>query len=118
MMARAASLSGLRQKGLPQGRRRVASRASAVSAYVDTGDIDANSGGDVSGGVSTWQQSGLASWYGGSWHGRPTTSGVRFDQEAMTAAHASLPMGTRVRVVNQDGGRAVVVTINDRPGTL
>jgi rare lipoprotein A (peptidoglycan hydrolase) len=64
------------------------------------------------------QQSGLASWYGGQrWHGKPTSSGATYDQEALTAAHASLPMGTRVRVTMVDTGRDVVVTINDRPGT-
>ncbi len=61
-----------------------------------------------------WEQSGQASWYG-SWHqGRPTSSGEPFDQGAMTAAHANLPLGSRVRVTRQDTGRSVVVTINDR----
>ena len=64
------------------------------------------------------QQSGLASWYGGQrWHGNRTTSGDTYDQDALTAAHANLPMGTRVRVTLVDSGRNVVVTINDRPGT-
>jgi rare lipoprotein A len=59
-------------------------------------------------------QSGLASWYGPGFHGRRTASGERFDQNDMTAAHRSLPFGTRVRVVNQTTGRSVVVRINDR----
>lgn len=64
------------------------------------------------------QQSGLASWYGGQrWHGKPTSSGGTYDQDALTAAHASLPMGTRVRVTLVNSGRNIVVTINDRPGT-
>ena len=68
--------------------------------------------------MSTWQQTGMASWYGGSrWHGHATSSGARYDQEELTAAHASLPMGSRVRVVRNDTGRSVVVVINDRPGT-
>jgi rare lipoprotein A (peptidoglycan hydrolase) len=61
---------------------------------------------------------GLASWYGGRrWHGNITSSGAVYDENALTAAHATLPMGSRVRVslVGQD--RSVVVTINDRPGT-
>lgn len=53
-----------------------------------------------------------ASWYGPGFHGRPTANGERFDQEAMTAAHRSLPFGTRLRVTH--GGRSVVVRINDR----
>ena len=61
-----------------------------------------------------WEQNGQASWYG-SWHqGRPTSSGEPFDQNAMTAAHADLPLGSRVRVTRQDTGKSVVVTINDR----
>jgi len=61
-----------------------------------------------------WEESGQASWYG-SWHqGRPTSSGEPFDQGAMTAAHANLPLGSRIRVTRQDTGRSVVVTINDR----
>jgi rare lipoprotein A (peptidoglycan hydrolase) len=66
----------------------------------------------------TWQQTGIASWYGGRrWQGRRTFSGARFNEHALTAAHATLPMGTRVRVTVADTGRSVVVTINDRPGT-
>jgi rare lipoprotein A len=57
---------------------------------------------------------GLATWYGGRFHGRKTASGERFNQHAMTAAHKTLPMGTRVRVTNQRTGRSVVVRINDR----
>jgi rare lipoprotein A len=61
---------------------------------------------------------GLASWYGGRrWHGKRTSSGSLYDQNALTAAHATLPLGTRVRVTVVDTGRNVVVTIDDRPGT-
>jgi rare lipoprotein A len=59
-------------------------------------------------------QVGTASWYGGEFHGRRTASGERFDQNAMTAAHRSLPFGTQVRVVNLENGRAAVLRINDR----
>jgi rare lipoprotein A len=59
-------------------------------------------------------QRGAASWYGPGFHGRKTASGERFNANAMTAAHRSLPFGTRVRVVNQRTGRSVVVRINDR----
>ena len=59
-------------------------------------------------------QRGAASWYGPGFHGRKTASGERFNQNAMTAAHRSLPFGTKVRVVNERTGRSVVVRINDR----
>jgi rare lipoprotein A len=57
---------------------------------------------------------GLASWYGDPHHGRLTASGERFDMYDFTAAHRTLPMGTRVRVTNLTNGRAVVVTVTDR----
>ena len=55
--------------------------------------------------------SGIASFYGNE-SGRQTASGQRFNEEAMTAAHRSLPFGTKLRVTH--GGRSVIVTINDR----
>lgn len=57
---------------------------------------------------------GIASFYGREFAGRPTATGERFNPEAMTAAHRSLPFGTRVRVTNTRNGRSVVVRINDR----
>lgn len=54
---------------------------------------------------------GVASFY---WQGRSTASGERFNPSAMTAAHRSLPFGTKVRVTNLKNGRSVVVRINDR----
>jgi len=59
-------------------------------------------------------QDGKASWYGGSHHGGPTASGERFNKHAMTAAHRTLKMNTRVRVTNKRNGRSVEVRINDR----
>jgi rare lipoprotein A len=59
-------------------------------------------------------QSGRASWYGPGFHGRRTASGERFQASAMTAAHRTLPFGTRVRVTHVGNGRSVVVRINDR----
>jgi len=58
--------------------------------------------------------SGLASWYGGVFNGRHTASGERFDMNAMTACHPTLPFGSVVRVVNLDNMRTVVVRITDR----
>ncbi|AFY61271.1 septal ring lytic transglycosylase RlpA family protein [Synechococcus sp. PCC 6312] len=57
---------------------------------------------------------GMASWYGPGFHGARTSSGERFDQYAMTAAHKTLPFGTMVRVTNLNNGRSVLVRINDR----
>jgi rare lipoprotein A len=57
---------------------------------------------------------GTASWYGPGFHGRRTSSGERFDQDALTAAHRRWAFGTRVRVTLLSTGRSVVVTINDR----
>ncbi len=55
--------------------------------------------------------SGMASYYGNE-SGRKTASGQRFDQNALTCAHRSLPFGTKLRVTH--GGRSVIVTVNDR----
>jgi rare lipoprotein A len=59
-------------------------------------------------------QSGGASWYGPGFHGKRTANGERFNTRALTAAHKSLPFGSRVRVTNERTGRSVVVRINDR----
>jgi rare lipoprotein A len=60
------------------------------------------------------EESGLASWYGHPYHGRRTASGEIYDMGQMTAAHRTLPFGTRVRVTNLETGRSVEVRINDR----
>jgi rare lipoprotein A len=57
---------------------------------------------------------GLASWYGKPFHGRRTASGERYDMHAFTAAHKTLPLGSRVRVRRVNTGQEVVVRINDR----
>jgi rare lipoprotein A len=57
---------------------------------------------------------GFASWYGPGFHGNPSASGERFNQYALTAAHRTLPFGTKVMVTNLDTGQSVVVRINDR----
>lgn len=59
-------------------------------------------------------QTGKASWYGEDFHGRKTASGVPFDQHAMTAAHRTLPLGTRVKVTRLETGQTILVLINDR----
>lgn len=57
---------------------------------------------------------GVASYYAKRFNGRPTTSGVPYDPDKLTAAHQSLPFGMRVKVVNLANGREVTVTVNDR----
>jgi rare lipoprotein A len=59
-------------------------------------------------------QCGGASWYGPGFHGRTAASGERFNQNAMTAAHKTLPFGTVVRVTDQRTGKSIKVKINDR----
>lgn len=64
--------------------------------------------------VRTDKLSGIASWYGSVFDGRRTASGERFDMNAMTACHPTLPFGTLVRVIDQNTKKSVVVRINDR----
>lgn len=59
-------------------------------------------------------QRGIASWYGPGFHGRTTANGEKFDMHELTAAHKTLPFGTRVLVHNPRTGKQVVVRINDR----
>lgn len=62
----------------------------------------------------TTMETGLASWYGPKFHGKLTASGEVFNQEKFTAAHPTLPWGSRVKVTNLDNGKSVDVRINDR----
>jgi len=59
-------------------------------------------------------ETGVASWYGPGFHGRPTASGEIFDQHAMSCAHRSAPFGSRLRVTDLSSGRSVVCRVNDR----
>ncbi len=61
-----------------------------------------------------YREKGVASWYGKKFHGRLTSSGEPYNMYAMTAAHKTLPLPTRVRVTNLQNKRSVVVTVNDR----
>ncbi len=65
-------------------------------------------------GGKPFEQVGIASWYGKKFHGKQTASGEKFDMHKLTAAHRSLPFGTKVKVKNLDNGKKVVVRINDR----
>ena len=61
-----------------------------------------------------FKERGVASWYGKKFHGNLTAMREPYDMYEMTAAHKTLPMGTRVRVTNMDNGRSVILRINDR----
>lgn len=61
-----------------------------------------------------FQQIGSASWYGPGFHGKKTANGERYNMHAMTAAHKTLPLGTKVQVTNLSNGRKIIVRINDR----
>lgn len=64
--------------------------------------------------VGDFKHSGIASWYGKKFHGRPTSSGEIYDMYAMTAAHPTLPIPSYARVTNIANQKSVVVRINDR----
>jgi rare lipoprotein A len=61
-----------------------------------------------------YNETGIASWYGADFHGKSTANGEIYDQNALTAAHKTLPMPTLVRVTNLENGRSIEVRINDR----
>ncbi len=64
--------------------------------------------------VRKFKQTGIASWYGHQFNGRKTANGERFDMNAMTAAHRSLPLPCFIRVTNKENGKSVIVKVNDR----
>jgi rare lipoprotein A len=61
-----------------------------------------------------YSQIGMASWYGGSFHGGRTANGERFDMGSISAAHKTLPLPCYARVTNLRNGRSIVVRVNDR----
>lgn len=61
-----------------------------------------------------YTESGQASFYAMKYHSRKTASGERLDQYSFTAAHRTLPFGTKVKVTNRKNGKSVIVKINDR----
>jgi rare lipoprotein A len=62
----------------------------------------------------SYDETGIASWYGPGFHGKSTANGETYDQYAMTAAHKTLPLPSAVRVTNLGNGRAVTLRVNDR----
>jgi rare lipoprotein A len=84
------------------------------AAATSTPLADAKPLTDEGSGISDFQQTGRASWYGRGFHGRRTANGERYDMHALTAAHRTLPLGSYVRVTNPATSRSVIVRINDR----
>jgi rare lipoprotein A len=80
-----------------------------VAAVLVTGSLSF-----VTGEALAADQCGTASWYGPGFNGKKAASGERFNQNAMTAAHKTLPFGTKLKVTNQRTGKSVTVKINDR----
>ena len=76
-------------------------------SHVEAPEIEAVADGEPMG-------SGKASYYGAELAGNPTASGEAFDPSDLTAAHRTLPFGTRLRVTNERTGKSVVVRVNDR----
>lgn len=87
----------------------------ADTAIADTSRLSAiRSAANEEGDVRQELPEGAASYYGDELAGRPTASGESFDPARLTAAHRTLPFGTRLRVTNVRNGRSVVVRVNDR----
>lgn len=98
----------------PQRRGRRTARASVSDDYDDSPVVSgrrSRSGRMTAGSFSGSAGGGVASYY---WQPQRVASGGRFNPNAMTAAHKTLPFGTRVRVTNRHNGRSAIVTINDR----
>ena len=81
-----------------------------ASLFIFTGCASTRRGS----GSNAAPETGVASYYAHKYHGRTTASGERFDMNDLTAAHKTLPFGTRVRVTNLDNGKSVTVRVNDR----
>lgn len=64
--------------------------------------------------LNSHKETGLASFYGDSFHGRSTASGAKYDNQALTAAHKTFPIPSIVKVTNLENGRVVTVLVNDR----
>lgn len=100
--------------GVPGLRLRVGRRVGMGSGLLCSAFLMAGQAHAAPDDGGAWRQSGQASWYGGQHAGRRTSSGTIFNPAEMTAAHPSLPLGSRIRVTMRDTGDSVVVTVTDR----
>lgn len=71
-------------------------------------------GASVFNGIKGLSGSGNVSWYGNQFHGKKTASGDVYNMHEYTAAHKTLPFGTKVKITNQRNGKSVIVEVNDR----
>ncbi|MBO3457187.1 septal ring lytic transglycosylase RlpA family protein [Aetokthonos hydrillicola Thurmond2011] len=94
--------------------RRLIGNASPITQIANLPGQEPKSSKQISIGPVKISLNGVASWYGYDGSGSQTAAGERYNPEGMTAAHRSLPLGTKVRVTNTRNGRSVVVRINDR----
>lgn len=99
------SLTGLTPVRLGQ---LVAATLLSLSGSSAVGDSLAEDGG------LSYDAEGRASYYSSRFHGRPTASGERYDETAMTAAHPFLPFDTQLCITNLNNGRSTAVRVNDR----
>jgi rare lipoprotein A len=90
-----------------------AALALSLGASAATAQGSPDGAGAVNGAAAS-KESGIASWYGADFHGRPTSSGETYDKEKLTCAHRTLAFGTYILVRNLDNGSSVVVRVNDR----
>ena len=94
------------------------SRVVLISAFALTGctsrDSVEHDKGRAASPTPSHKEVGEASWYGPGFQGNETANGETFDQKKMTAAHPTLPMGTKAEVTNLENGKKVEVRINDR----
>ena len=96
---------------IPMERLMAALVLSAV--LVAAGPIVAHAGTTSAAAVGT-TETGKIAWYGSKFNGRRTASGQRYNSEALTMAHKTLPFGTHVKVTNPSNGKHVIVRVNDR----
>jgi peptidoglycan lytic transglycosylase len=85
--------------------------ASSSTRGASSNSVDSHS---LSNPWTSWEETGIATYYASSLAGRKTASGERYDPSLLTAAHRRLPFGTLVEVRRRDGKRSVIVRINDR----
>jgi rare lipoprotein A len=109
------AISGLSQRNdqslaLPQGSNETASGGTSVQKV----SVEPDSTKTSRKRSAKHALNGTASWYGPAFHGKKTASGEIYDQTKLTAAHKTLPLGSKARVTNLENGSAVEVEINDR----
>lgn len=99
---------------LLSGKSKNNNKMKSVFTFVLLISFIAFSGAALTNGGTWLSGNGKASWYGDKFHGKKTASGDKYDMHELTAAHKTLPFGTKVKITNQNNGKSVVVEVNDR----